>query len=43
MGEFDLATLVALPIGLGLVGFIEPCSIGSTLVFIKYIEGKTAA
>jgi cytochrome c-type biogenesis protein len=32
-----------LPIGLGLFGFIEPCSIGSTLLFIKLIEGKPAA
>jgi len=31
-----------LPIGLGLFGFVEPCSIGSTLVFIKLIEGKPA-
>lgn len=32
-----------LPIGLGLFGFIEPCSIGSSLVFIKFLEGKSAA
>lgn len=43
MTELDLINLVALPIGLGLFGFIEPCSIGSTLVFIKYLEGKSAA
>jgi cytochrome c-type biogenesis protein len=43
MIEFDLVNLVALPIGLGLFGFVEPCSIGSTLVFIKYLEGKSAA
>lgn len=43
MTEFGLVNLVALPIGLGLFGFIEPCSIGSTLVFIKYLEGKSAA
>jgi cytochrome c-type biogenesis protein len=41
--DFGLINLVALPIGLGLVGFIEPCSIGSSLVFIKYLEGKNAA
>lgn len=34
--------LVAIPAGLGLVGFIEPCSIGSSLVFVKYLEGKSA-
>lgn len=37
-----LTASILLPIGLGLFGFIEPCSIGSTLVFIKVMEGKTA-
>jgi cytochrome c-type biogenesis protein len=31
---------VALPIGLGLFGFVEPCTIGSSLLFIKHIEGR---
>jgi cytochrome c-type biogenesis protein len=39
----DLVTLVALPLGLGLLGFIEPCSIGASLLFVKYLEGKSAA
>ena len=43
MNELTLINLVVLPIGLGLLGFVEPCSIGSTLVFIKYLEGKNAA
>lgn len=43
MSEFGLINLVVLPIGLGLFGFIEPCSIGSSLVLIKYLEGKSAA
>jgi cytochrome c-type biogenesis protein len=34
---------VALPIGLGLFGFIEPCSVGSSLLFVKSIEGKSAS
>lgn len=38
-----LIAAILLPIGLGLFGFIEPCSIGSTLVFIKVMEGKSAA
>ncbi len=38
-----LTTGVLLPIGLGLFGFIEPCTIGSTLVFIKVMEGKPPA
>jgi cytochrome c-type biogenesis protein len=37
-----LTTHVLLPIGLGLIGFIEPCSIGSTFIFLKYMEGKPA-
>ncbi|MGQ0751241.1 MAG: hypothetical protein ACT4PS_11955 [Betaproteobacteria bacterium] len=38
-----LLDLVVLPVAFGLFGFIEPCSIGSTLIFIKVIEGKGAA
>jgi cytochrome c-type biogenesis protein len=41
MSEFDLFQLVILPIGLGLLGFVEPCSIGSSLVLIKVIEGQS--
>ena len=36
--EFGATTL--LPIGLGLFAFIEPCAIGATLLFIKFMEGK---
>ncbi len=43
MGEFGLFQLVALPAALGLLGFIEPCSIGSSLLFIKFLEDKSAA
>ncbi len=43
MNEFTLLNVVALPIGLGLLGFVEPCSIGSTMIFIKFIEGRSAA
>jgi cytochrome c-type biogenesis protein len=35
----ELASLVLLPIGLGLFGFVEPCAIGATLLFIKTLEG----
>jgi cytochrome c-type biogenesis protein len=41
--DFSLTGLVLLPVSLGLLGFIEPCSIGSTLVFVKYLEGKDIA
>jgi cytochrome c-type biogenesis protein len=40
--DISVTTLLLVPLGLGLLGFIEPCSIGSTLVFIKYLEGKDA-
>jgi cytochrome c-type biogenesis protein len=43
MSELDLFQLMILPIGLGLLGFVEPCSIGSSMVFIKYVEGQSAA
>lgn len=39
----ELFQAVLLPLGLGLYGFIEPCSIGSTLVFVKAMEGRPAA
>jgi cytochrome c-type biogenesis protein len=40
---FTFAGLVLLPIGLGLLGFVEPCSIGSTLLAVKHLEGKDTA
>lgn len=42
MSGIDTFNLVWLPLMLGLFGFIEPCSIGSSLLFIKYLEGKSA-
>jgi len=39
----SLVAAVLLPIGLGLFGFIEPCTIGSTLVFVKVMEGRPVA
>ncbi len=32
--EYSLQTLVLLPVGLGLLGFIEPCTIGGHLLFL---------
>lgn len=43
MIETGFIGLVAIPAGLGLFGFIEPCTIGTSLVFIKYLEGKDAS
>jgi cytochrome c-type biogenesis protein len=39
----DLWTLRVLPVGLGLLGFIEPCTVGSSLLFVKYLEGREVA
>jgi cytochrome c-type biogenesis protein len=38
-----LLNLVFLPFGLGLLGFIEPCSIGASLLFLKSTEGNPPA
>ncbi len=35
--------LLLLPVVLGLLGFVEPCSIGSSLLFIKAVERKPVA
>jgi len=37
----DVIGAFLLPLGLGLLGFIEPCSIGSSLLFLKYVDGQT--
>lgn len=39
-GVFEL---LILPFGLGLLGFVEPCSLGGTMLFIKFLEAKPAA
>lgn len=43
MSGAELAATVLAPVALGLFGFVEPCSIGSTLLFIKFMEGRPAA
>lgn len=42
MNSLSFFHLVALPLFFGLFGFIEPCSIGTTLVMVKQVEGRTA-
>ena len=42
MEPLSFLNLVALPVLFGLFGFIEPCSIGSTLVVLKQIEQRSA-
>ncbi|MDE2166326.1 MAG: hypothetical protein KGJ66_08305 [Alphaproteobacteria bacterium] len=43
MTAFTLTSTVLLPLGLGLLGFAEPCTIGSTLIFVKHMEGRSAS
>jgi len=38
-----LWNLVLLPLGLGLLGFVEPCTVGTSLLFVKYLEGRRRA
>lgn len=39
----EIAAFVLWPVALGLFGFIEPCAIGATLLFIKTTEGVAPA
>ena len=41
--DFTAAELVLLPIGLGLLGFIEPCTIGGHLLFLNTQNNRTPA
>lgn len=38
--EPSLYTLVLLPVGLGLLSFVEPCSMGANLLFLKLLEDR---
>lgn len=39
--EFSTLELILLPIGLGLLGFIEPCTIGGHLLFLETHNGRS--
>ena len=39
--EFSIFTWVVLPLGLGLLGFIEPCTIGGHMVFLDTQAART--
>ena len=41
--ELSLFSLVLLPAGLGLLGFVEPCTIGGHLVFLETQKARPAA
>lgn len=38
-----LVQTIVIPLALGLLGFVEPCSIGSSLIVIKCLEGRSRA
>lgn len=40
MTDLALMNGVVLPVVFGLVGFVEPCSIGTTLLMVKQLEGR---
>lgn len=42
MTALGITSTVLLPFGLGLLGFVEPCTIGSSLIFVKHMEGRNA-
>lgn len=42
MFEHGIFQTLGLPLLLGLFGFLEPCSIGSSLVVVKQMEGHSA-
>ncbi len=33
--EFSYPTVLVVPLGLGLLGFVEPCTVGGHLVFLR--------
>lgn len=41
MSDVSTVNFFVLPIIFGLIGFVEPCSIGSTLLMVKQLEGRS--
>ncbi|MFQ5693285.1 MAG: cytochrome c biogenesis CcdA family protein [Nitrospinota bacterium] len=40
---WEAVQFVGIPIGLGLIGFVEPCSMGANLIFLTYLRERPAA
>ncbi|MFQ5914791.1 MAG: cytochrome c biogenesis protein CcdA [Nitrospinota bacterium] len=40
---WEAVQLVGLPLGFGLIGFVEPCSVGANFVFLSYLRARPAA
>ena len=43
MVDWSLSAHVLLPLGLGLFGFVEPCTVGGHLVFLEALRGRARA
>lgn len=39
----DVYQITLVPIAFGLLGFIEPCSIGANIIFLGYLQGRKKA
>jgi len=39
--EFSYPTLLIVPLGLGLLGFVEPCTIGGHLIFLRTLTERS--
>jgi cytochrome c-type biogenesis protein len=39
----ELYQLIVLPIAFGLLGFVEPCSIGANIIFPGYLQARDRA
>src|SRR5574337_1313362 len=35
--------IILLPIAFGLLGFVEPCSIGANIIFLDYLESRESS
>lgn len=40
---WDVLSFVGIPLAFGLVGFVEPCSVGANFVFLSYLRARPAA
>ena len=39
---WEAVQLVVIPLGFGLIGFVEPCSLGANFVFLSYLRARPA-
>ena len=40
---WEAVRFVGVPLGFGLIGFVEPCSMGASFVFLAYLRDRPAA